>query len=116
MPQKKRAVIKLLMPIIKMMLSKQCYYLCFLRGVFTHFLRKPILTELFVNEADVIGFKNKYHLPVEKSPCPVDGYTKRQYVKELIRTLNHEHPGVKERMFTAILNGNLDGWETFLKK
>ena len=71
---------------------------------------------LFVNEADVIGFKNKYHLPVEKSPCPVDGYTKRQYVKELIRTLNHEHPGVKERMFTAILNGNLDGWETFLKK
>jgi len=34
----------------------------------------------------------------------------------LIRTLNHEHPGVKERMFTAILNGNLDGWETFLKK
>ena len=42
---KKRAVIKLLMPIIKMMLSKQCYYLCFLRGVFTHFLRKPILTE-----------------------------------------------------------------------
>lgn len=71
---------------------------------------------LFVNEADVIGFKNKHHLPVEKSPCPVDGYTKRQYVKELIRTLNHEHPGVKERMFTAILNGNLDGWETFLKK
>ena len=71
---------------------------------------------MYVPEVDVIGFKNKYHLPVEKSPCPVDGYTKRQYVKELIRTLNHEHPGVKERMFTAILNGNLDGWETFLKK
>lgn len=68
---------------------------------------RPIM---FVNEADVIGFKNRYELPVVKSPCPVDGYTKRQYAKELIAQLNTEHPGVKERMFTAILNGNISGW------
>lgn len=65
---------------------------------------------MFVDEADVIGFKNKYDLPVVKSGCPVDGYTKRQYVKELVRQLNREHPGAKERMFHAILNGNLKGW------
>ena len=68
---------------------------------------RPIM---FVNESDVIGFKNRYDLPVVKSPCPVDGYTKRQYAKELIAQLNEEHPGVKERMFTAILNGNISGW------
>lgn len=59
---------------------------------------------LYVNEADVIGFKNKYNLPVAKSACPVDGYTKREYVKDLLKTLSHENPGVKERMFAAISN------------
>ena len=68
---------------------------------------RPIM---FVDEADVIGFKNKYTLPVVKSKCPVDGYTKRQYAKELVRQLNTEHPGAKNRMFTAILNGDIEGW------
>ena len=68
---------------------------------------RPIM---FVDEADVIGFKNKYNLPVVKSKCPVDGYTKRQYAKELVRQLDTEHPGAKNRMFTAILNGDIEGW------
>lgn len=66
---------------------------------------------LYVNEADVIGFKNKYALPVEKSPCPVDGYTKRQYAKDLLSDLTKENPGTKERMFTAIMNGHIPGWD-----
>lgn len=65
---------------------------------------------LFVNEVDVIGFQNKYHLPVAKSRCPADGYTKREYVKTMLRQLNLEFPGVKERMFSAILHGNLSDW------
>lgn len=65
---------------------------------------------LFMQEADVIGFRNKYNLPVEKSPCPADGNTKREYVKNLLRQLNTEHPGVKERMFTAIRSAGLKGW------
>lgn len=68
---------------------------------------RPIM---FVDEMDVIGFQNKYQLPVVKSKCPVDGHTKRQYAKELVRQLNQEHPGTKERMFHAILNGNIQGW------
>ena len=65
---------------------------------------------MFVSEMEVIGFKNKYNLPVIKSPCPVDGYTKRQYAKELVKQLNTEHPGARERMFHAILSGNISGW------
>ena len=57
---------------------------------------------MYMNEADVIGFVHKYQVPVVKSPCPADGYTKREYVKNLLRNLNLENPGVKERMFTAI--------------
>ena len=65
---------------------------------------------MYMNEADVIGFVNKYDVPVVKSPCPADGHTKREYVKTLLRQINLENPGVKERMFTAIQNGGMKGW------
>ncbi len=65
---------------------------------------------MYMNEVDVIGFVNKHEVPVVKSPCPADGHTKREYIKNLLRQLNLENPGVKERMFTAIMNGNLKGW------
>ncbi len=68
---------------------------------------------IYMNEADVIGFVNKYELPVVKSPCPADGNTKREYVKNLIRSINLETPGVKNRMFTAIQDGSLKGWDLF---
>ena len=69
---------------------------------------------LYMNEVDVIGFVNKYDVPVVKSPCPADGHTKREYVKNLLRQLNLENPGVKERMFTAIRTGNMKGWSEYL--
>ncbi|MDE6208554.1 MAG: tRNA 2-thiocytidine(32) synthetase TtcA [Lachnospiraceae bacterium] len=57
---------------------------------------------MYVSEAEVIGFRNKMDLPVAKNPCPVDGHTKREYIKNLIKQINMETPGVKDRMFTAI--------------
>ncbi len=68
---------------------------------------------IYMNEADVIGFVHKYEIPVVKSPCPADGYTKRQYAEELLAQLNKENPGVKERMFSAIQNGSMEGWKYF---
>ncbi len=68
---------------------------------------------MYMNEADVIGFVHKHNVPVVKSPCPADGYTKREYVKQLLRQLNNENHGVKERMFTAIQNNNMKGWEKY---
>ncbi len=65
---------------------------------------------MFVSESEVIGFQNKYDLPVAKNPCPVDGHTKREYIKNLIKQINFDNKGVKDRMFTAILDGDLKGW------
>lgn len=65
---------------------------------------------LYIPEADVIGFQNLMKLPVCKSPCPADGHTRREYAKNLLRQLNQENPGVKERMFSAVINGNIKGW------
>ncbi len=67
---------------------------------------------IYMSEADIIGFVRKNNVPVVKSPCPADGHTKRETVKNLVQKINLEAPGVRERMFTAILHGNLDGWNS----
>ena len=78
------------------------------------FLDKSQLTVIrpmiYVPEAEVKGFENKMQLPITKNPCPIDGSTKREYIKSLIKQLNTENPGVKKRLFHAIKEGNLEGW------
>lgn len=66
---------------------------------------------IYMNEVDVIGFVHKYDVPVVKSPCPADGHTKREYIKNLVREINLAAPGVKDRMFTAIQNSKSEGWK-----
>lgn len=62
---------------------------------------------IYIPEKDVIGFKNKMNLPVIKNPCPHDGITRREYVKTLVRQINKENPGAKEKMFNAIMKGKI---------
>lgn len=70
---------------------------------------------VYMKEADVIGFVHKHDVPVVKSPCPADGHTRREYVKQLLRQLNLENPGVKDRMFTAVQSG-LEEWRVHEKQ
>ncbi|HIT07204.1 MAG TPA: tRNA 2-thiocytidine biosynthesis protein TtcA [Candidatus Scybalocola faecipullorum] len=65
---------------------------------------------MYVDEADIVGFMHKYQLPVAKSPCPANGFTKREYAKNLAAQLNREHPGAVDRMFSAILSADISGW------
>lgn len=64
-----------------------------------------------IPERDVIGFRNKYNLPCVKNPCPNDGITRREYVKDLIAKISRDNPGVKEKMYNAILKGKIYEWE-----
>ena len=50
------------------------------------------------------------HLPVVFNPCPADGYTKRQEIKELLKNLETTMPGLRERIFGAMQRYPLDGW------
>lgn len=65
---------------------------------------------LYISEADVIGFANKQNLPVAKSPCLANGHTKREYIKNLMHQINRENPGSINKMFTAIINGEISDW------
>ena len=64
-----------------------------------------------IPESDMKGFRNKYSLPCVKNPCPHDGTTRRQYVKDLVAKINKDNPGVKKKMYNAILKGKIYEWE-----
>ncbi|MDR0958061.1 MAG: tRNA 2-thiocytidine biosynthesis TtcA family protein [Clostridiales bacterium] len=64
---------------------------------------------IYLEECNIFGFKNLQNLPVEKNPCPADGHTRREYVKNLIKQLENENNGFKRRLFRAIVNG-LPNW------
>lgn len=67
---------------------------------------------IYVRERDIKGVVNRYDVPVLKSSCPVDGVTKRQEIKDIIKNLDKTvNPGMKQRIFTAIANSGIDGWQ-----
>ena len=66
---------------------------------------------IYVDERDIIGFKNRYNLPVVKNTCPADGHTKREYAKELAAKLERENRGAKENIFSSVTNGLLPSWK-----
>ncbi len=65
---------------------------------------------MLMEEGQVRGFCKRYQVPVMGNGCPVDGKTKRAYVKELLSKMQREHPGVKERMFHALMYGGIEDW------
>lgn len=67
---------------------------------------------IYVEEKDIKRFSGENRIPVVKSTCPADKNTKRQYVAELVSSLDRENHGLKKRIFTAVQKSGIKGWET----
>ena len=65
---------------------------------------------MFIDEMEVIGFRNKYSLPVVKGKCPVDGHTCRQSTQELIKDLEKQFPDLRRKVMGALQRADIDGW------
>ena len=66
---------------------------------------------LYVPEHYVRSFAKRHELPIVHNPCPADGNTKRQEIKDLLKSLEKTMPGVRERIFGAMQRYPLEGWE-----
>ena len=66
---------------------------------------------LYVHEKEIVHFAGLESLPVVKNPCPADGNTKREDMKNLLKQLNSEDHQVSDRMFGAIKRSSLEGWD-----
>jgi len=59
---------------------------------------------IYIDEHIIKGTVKRNQLPVVPSPCPANTKTKRQYIKDLIRSIEMDIPEIKERILTAIKN------------
>jgi len=66
---------------------------------------------LYVPENKVRCIVKKLALPVVHNPCPANGNSKRQEIKDLIYSLDKKYKGFKVRLFGAIQRYPLKGWE-----
>ncbi|MGL5151453.1 MAG: tRNA 2-thiocytidine biosynthesis TtcA family protein [Clostridium sp.] len=67
---------------------------------------------VYIDESMIIRAANEYNYPIIKNPCPADGHTKRQDIKELIKTLDKDMPGFKKNLFGCLTNtDNLFVWD-----
>jgi len=65
---------------------------------------------LYVQERDVRGAVRRLGLPVVENPCPANGATAREEMKELLSTLEKKFPHSKQKIFGAIQRYPLYGW------
>lgn len=67
---------------------------------------------VYLPEKHVLHMKKELALPVLENPCPANGHTKRQEMKELLAELSRRYPNVKEMMLLALQNDRQYGlWE-----
>ena len=65
---------------------------------------------IYLPEKDIRYFAQKAGLPVIHSPCPADGNTEREAMKQLLTKLERENKGLRYRIFGALQRGEIDGF------
>jgi tRNA(Ile)-lysidine synthase TilS/MesJ len=65
---------------------------------------------LYVQEREVKNAVVRMKLPVVENPCPANGSTQREEMKNLIAHLEKDYPNLKKKIFGAIQRYPLYGW------
>ena len=59
---------------------------------------------IYIDEYMTIKAAKDYNYPVIQNPCPANGHTNRQKIKELVSNLSKTMPNVKRNLFKALNN------------
>ena len=72
---------------------------------------KVIRPFIYVNEKDIRAVARNLEFPIVGKCCPMDGLSKREYMKDLIKQLGHDIPKVKANLLGAIKRSDIKGWK-----
>lgn len=78
---------------------------------FTYLSRREISVIrplIYTAESDIRGYAKRANLPIVKNPCPMDGVSKRQDMKDFINEKTKGDRHFKARMMNAIQTGLTD--------
>ena len=65
---------------------------------------------LYSREEETRRVARRLELPVVENPCPANGRSRRQEVKELIAGLEGRYPDIKQKLFGSLQRYPLYGW------
>lgn len=57
---------------------------------------------IYIEERDIVGFAE--NLPVVHNPCPANKHTQREYMKQLMKNLSVDTPGITQKFANAIMH------------
>lgn len=92
----------------------------FYEGRFHTFHPKTLMSRTGITVIRPLVYLPEFHvkhmlktlsLPVVSSPCPVNGETKREEMKELLRKLRTVYPDASERLMHALRQDHYDLWQ-----
>jgi len=66
---------------------------------------------LYVKEDSIVRLASICRLPVVHNTCPMNGVSKRQEVKVLLKTAGERYPDLKNKIFGSMQRLPLPGWE-----
>jgi len=65
---------------------------------------------LYIEEKQIKNFAEIQKLQIVHNPCTMNGESKREEIKTLIKTLGIDHKDIKTKLFGAMQRLPLDGW------
>lgn len=66
---------------------------------------------IYAPEKAIKTFVKKNNIEVMPKCCPMDGISKREDMKNLLKNLQNQIPGVKTNIYGAIKRSNIKGWK-----
>lgn len=72
---------------------------------------KTIRPFIYVDEKEIRAVAREKEFPVMGKCCPADGYTKRDYMTNLLKDLQKDIKKVRPNLMGAIRRSNIDGWK-----
>ena len=66
---------------------------------------------IYTPEKEIRNFIKRENITVMKKNCPMDGLSKREYMKDMLYKLSIEIPNVRANLMGAIKRAHINGWE-----
>lgn len=71
---------------------------------------------IYIEEKDIAETVKRLEIPTAKNPCPANHYTRREYMKNLVKTLDRDMRGAKRNMLAAVLHPERNNLDSYRKK
>ncbi len=68
---------------------------------------------IYAPEKDIRSFVKRNNIQVMSKACPMDGYSKREDMKEFLFNMQKDIPHIRANLYGAIKRGNINGFREF---